>query len=164
MDAWLVPSPEEKPTAAAQPVNEVRLETIRQAGYPKQGEWELDFFMFPAAVRDQEERPYFPYSLLCLDRGSSLMLTAHMAAPAQYASEFQEQIYQLIEQQKAIPQIVYVCRTEAKELLKPIADRLQIKLKTTRVLPLVEDGKKSLQGMLGKFQLRLSDSGSGYVV
>ena len=78
------------------------------------------------------------------------MLTAHMAAPARFVADFQEHICQLIEQQKAIPQIVYVCRREAKKLLKPIADRLQIKLKTTRVLPLVEDGKKSLLGHLGK--------------
>jgi hypothetical protein len=150
MDAWLVPATEEKGPEPAQPLNEVRLEAIRQAGYPQQGEWELDFFMFPSAVRDKEQRPYFPYALLCMDRGSTLMLTAHLAAPAQYASDFQEQLYQLIEQQKAIPQIVYVCRREAKELLKQIAERLQIKLKTTRDLPLVEDGRAGLFGHLGK--------------
>lgn len=149
MDAWLVPATEEKKPEPAHPLNEVRLERIRQAGYPTQGEWELDFSMFPSAVGDKEQRPYYPYAMFCMDRGSNLMLTVHLASPAQYASEFQEKIYQLIEQQQAIPQIVYVCRQGVKELLKPIAERLEIKLKTTRVLPLVEDGKASLLGRLG---------------
>ena len=150
MDAWLAPVAEEKSTAGSPPVNEVRLETIRQAGYPQRGEWELDFFMLPAAVRDKGQRPYFPQALLCMDRESSLMLTAHLATPTQYIADFREHICHIIEQAKEIPQIVYVCRSEAKALLEPIAESLQIKLKATRVLPLVEDGKKMLQRMPGR--------------
>jgi hypothetical protein len=124
IDAWLDPATEEKLAAAVPPVNEGRLERLWQAMYLHQGEWEMEFFMFPLAFGDQGQRPYFPYSWLCLDRGSSLMLTAHMAAPTQLTSEFQEQIDQIIEPQKMAPQTVDVCRKEAKELLKPNADRL----------------------------------------
>lgn len=150
IDGWLVPAIEEQSVAVTPVVNEVQLERIRQAGYPQCGEWEVDFFRIPSAIGEKNTRPYFPYALLCMDRESSLMLTAHLAAPGQYAADFQGHICQIIEQQKAIPQIVYVCRPEMKELLQPIAAGLQIKLKSTRVLPLVQEGKSGLSGALGK--------------
>jgi hypothetical protein len=151
MDTWLAPAREEKPTVPAPPLNEVRLERICQARYPQQGEWEVDFFMISNAVREKAERPQFPYTLLCMDRQTSLMLMSQLALPAQYRQEFPEHIFTVIAQQKTIPKIIYVCRREAKELLKPIAERLHITLKTTRVLPLVQYGKAALLGHLERY-------------
>jgi hypothetical protein len=42
---------------------------------------EVDFFMFPAPVQDEGDRPYFPHMLLVVDAGSGMVLGSDLLTP-----------------------------------------------------------------------------------
>ena len=42
---------------------------------------EVDFFMFPAPVRDEGDRPYFPHMLLTVDAVSGMILGSELLKP-----------------------------------------------------------------------------------
>src|ERR671912_2328393 len=64
-------------------VVEVDASKIGNLGRLPRGEMrlEVDFFMFPAPVQDEGDRPYFPHMLLVVDAGSGLVLGSNVLAP-----------------------------------------------------------------------------------
>ena len=79
-----------------------------------------------------------------------LVLTAHLTLLGQHLIEFPEQVLNMIEQQRQLPKAIYVCRPEQKSCSSRSPQRLQIHLRTTRVLPLLEEARQALHGHLGQ--------------
>jgi len=55
-DKWLEPLPFKKVEITAEPIDTKRLEEIKRKIPQRQGVWEIDFFYFPQAVKEKEER------------------------------------------------------------------------------------------------------------
>lgn len=151
IDEWRAPAPLEHEAATVPLVDEVRVERIRQAVVNQQGTWEVDYFFTPEPVKDEgDDRPYFPYVFLWVDRGSGMVLPPHMAAASDFQTAFQEHFLALIEQAQFKPKEVAALKQEALDLLEPIASRLKIKLRRSRRLGALEAAQNSLMGFFAR--------------
>ena len=143
-DKWLKPEPLEEPRMAVPPLNEVRLQKIKKTIKRRGGSWEADFFYSPAPVREGNERPYYPYTILYVDGHSGLILHADVAKPMEYMTQFPNGLMGLIENAKMRPSEILVKKEESFELLELIASRLDIKLKLVRELEMLEYAQNSM--------------------
>jgi len=143
-DEWLEPVPLDKEGSGAEPTDTNHLDRVRLLNLECQGIWEVDFFYFPQAVQEKEERPYYPRTILVVDHYSSLVLECHLAKPEGFASELQEAFLEVVERIGVLPREVLVKREESFRLLEPIASRLRIKLRKVKGLPALEEAQESI--------------------
>ena len=64
---WLEPAPLIRATVLPVPIDEVRLQRIKNTSQAQHGIWEIDAFYTPNPV-DGDNRPFFPYTFLCADQ------------------------------------------------------------------------------------------------
>jgi len=141
----LAPPPVEMAkTVGEAPIDEVRLEGIKKTSSRQKVVWEIDFSCFPSPVGEGEERPYYPYAFLWVDRHSGLILNADVVKPAEYALAFPEQFLKHIEGVKYLPREILVRKEEVFQLLNPIASRLGIRLRLVQRLALLEEAWASM--------------------
>jgi hypothetical protein len=151
-DQWLAPAPLPETASVAPPIDELRIQRIKQASIARQGVWEADFFLSPTPIQENKgQRPYYPYMCLWVDRRSGMVLPPHLAAPDRRDAEFPQHFLTLVEQAAALPQEVCVVTQEVYELLEPITGRLGVKLRRSRRLGALEDARNSLMGFLDQF-------------
>ncbi|MFQ6083905.1 MAG: hypothetical protein ACE5WD_11205 [Candidatus Aminicenantia bacterium] len=143
-DEWIEPRPLEKTEIAAQPLDMNLLERINRTITQRQGTWEIDFFYFPQAVKEKEERPYYPYVILWVDRYSGRILNFHLAESTEGVSELPEQFMKLVENIKSLPQEILVKKEEIFKLLEPITRRLGIKLRNVERLIALEEAQTTM--------------------
>lgn len=148
-DQWLAPAPWTHEQPAAPPIDELRIQRIKHSASARQGTWEADFFLSPSPIQEhKDERPYYPYMFLWVDRRTGMVLPPQLVAPDQYAAEFQNHFLSLLEQAHVIPQEVCILKQEALELLDPIAQQLGIKLRRSRRLGALEEARTSFMGFM----------------
>jgi hypothetical protein len=143
-DEWLEPHPLEKTEIVAQPLDVNLLERINKTIAQRQGTWEIDFFYSPEAVKEKEERPYYPYVILWADHHSGLILHFHLAGSTKGLSKIPEQFMKLAEKIKSLPQEILVKKEETFKLLVPITRRLGIKLRDVERLMALEEAQTSM--------------------
>lgn len=143
-DIWLEPLPLVKGDIIAEPVDADYLEKIKRKIPYRQGIWEIDFFYYPNAVKEKEERPFYPYIILWVEHDSGFILSHHIAKPAECIEEFQEKFLKLAEDYKTLPQEILVKREEAFQLLEPITSELGIYLRRVKRLQMLEQAQKSM--------------------
>ena len=150
-DAWLEPSPPEE-ELVAEPMDEIRLERIKGRARRQQMILEIDFFYSSQGIREEKERPYYPYVLLLADHYSGFIFGVHLAKPlkAEYQREFLKKILDFFEENEVIPEKILVEKDELYRLFEPVTSRLGIKLKETRRLRAIEDAKDSLYEHFGR--------------
>jgi hypothetical protein len=144
-DQWLAPEPLPSESRQIPPIDEARVQRIKKAIRSRQGAWEADFFLAPTPVQERkDERPYFPYTLMWVDRRTTMILPTELTAPGQHRAGFQTHLLDLIEQMGQMPAEVHVAQQDAYDLLEPITSKLDIKLKRNRRLSALEDARASL--------------------
>lgn len=140
---WLKPAPMAKTTVRSYPLDEVRLRRIKNAGKTRQGIWEVDSFYMPTPV-EGEERPYFPYSILCADHESGFILGTALAEPSDWKTKFPPCILDCIENNNLLPSALWVRKEELRELFEPLASRLDIEVQLIRKLPAIDQAKRAM--------------------
>jgi hypothetical protein len=151
-DRWLAPEPMPEATFTAPPLDELRIQRIKQTIRARQGVWEADFFLSPTPIQENRgERPYYPYMFLWVDRRSGMVLPPHLAAPDRRDAEFPQHFLTLVEQANALPQEICVLTQEALALLEPSTSRLGVKLRRSRRLGALQDARTSLMGYLDQY-------------
>ena len=143
-DRWLTPAPLAKPVPLPVPLDEVRLQRIKNAIQAYPGTWEVDGFYMTDAV-DGDDRPYYPHMLLCVDHDSGFILGTTLANPATWPSEFVEAVLNGIEQSKFIPAKLLLRKEDLRVLFEPLAARLGIQLEITKKLPAVDRVKREFE-------------------
>jgi hypothetical protein len=146
-DRWMeLPKVEEKERRGF-PVNELRLAATAKPGKLKKETWEIDFFYFPAAVKEGE-RPYFPIAALIMDHDSGLALDTWVEAPWKFFALFSDRLLAFMDKCATLPGKILIARDDARELLQPITSRLGIKLSLTEMLANVEEFKAAMTAHL----------------
>jgi hypothetical protein len=147
-DEWIEPIPLEKKEIDTKLVDEGHLNRIKRRSPQRRGIWEVDFFYFPQAVWEKEERPYYPRAILTVDRSSGLILGCHLAEPENFVSEFREALLEVVEHVEVMPEEALVKREESLKLLEPITSKLEIKLRKVKRLPTLEEAQESFLDFL----------------
>jgi hypothetical protein len=151
-DRWLTPARLPAAASVVPPVDEPRIQRIKQAITTRQGTWEADLLLSPTPIQEQKgQRPYYPYMSLWVDRRSGMVLPPHLASPDRRVAEFPQHFLTLVEQTEALPQEVCVLTQETLELLEPTTSRLGVKLRRSRRLGALEEARNSLMGYLNQF-------------
>lgn len=140
---WLKPAPIAKTKVRVFPLDEVRLRRIKNAGTTRQGIWEVDSFYTPEPVAG-EERPYFPYSILCTDHHSGFIFGTVLAEPSDWESQFPPCILDCIESHDLLPIALWVRKKELREIFEPLASRLDIEVQLIRKLPAIDQAKRAM--------------------
>jgi hypothetical protein len=140
---WLKPAPIAKAKVRSYPLDEVRLRRIKNGGGTRQGIWEVDSFYMPTPVVG-EERPYFPYSILCADHESGFILGTALAEPSAWETEFPPCILDCIEDHNLLPSAIGVRKEELRDLFEPLASRLDIEVQLIRKLPAIDQARRAL--------------------
>jgi hypothetical protein len=140
-DQWLQPAPIPEPVSRAIPLDEVRLQRIKNISQSHAGTWEIDGYYASEAV-DGDERPFFPYMMLCADHDSGFILGTVLAKPSTWECEFVEALLSAIEQSKLFPEKLSLRKEELRGLFEPLATRLGIRVEITKKLPAVDRAKR----------------------
>lgn len=143
-DVWIEPLPLQKAEIIAEPIDEVRLEKIKRRIPHRQGVWEVDFFYCSRAIKEKEERPFFPYITLWVDQHSGFILSYDLAKPVECISEFQRNFLKLAENRKILPREILVKKEETFKLFKPITSELGINLRRVGKLKMLEEAQASM--------------------
>jgi hypothetical protein len=100
---------------------------------------EFDIQYIPEAVQEKKgERPYFPVLGLWMERQHGLILGVEIVHPNDYVKCIQEKFFEILDQQRWIPETIEVQKEKAYHLLAPIAQKLGINLKLVPELPMLE--------------------------
>lgn len=142
-DEWLKPSEPEKREVMMGKVDEDALEYLQKLEH--QGVWEADFFNIPEAVQDQEDdRPYYLYSILWGETESGIILNAGVAEPNQWAPVLLEKFQEIVKNIQSLPQEIMVKKEELLIFLKPVTTQLGIELRRVPYLEALEEFRETM--------------------
>jgi hypothetical protein len=133
------------------PLDEIRIQRLKQKSKPAPLIWEADFFHAPTPVQSRGERPFFPYALMIVDHDSGFLFEMHLAETADYTKEFVEKFLSCFEQSSLLPLEILVRKEEAARLFKPYAARLNIKLSMVKKLQNIDNTRKDLEKRFRNF-------------
>jgi hypothetical protein len=135
---------------------EMEVSKIETLGRLPQGEvrLEVDFFMLPAPVQDEGDRPYFPHMLLVVDAGSGMILDSELLTPhpspeamwGRVPETFADQLFAL----ELAPEKVWVDSEFLFELLEPLAGEAGFGLELSPSLPGLEPAREDLLRTFGE--------------
>lgn len=147
-DEWLEPSVLKLKKAPVIPVKKTTLKRIKKAQLQRGGIWEIDFFYVPAALREKEERPYFPYMSLLVDHNSTLILKFQLEKEADCKSTFPVKFVDFIEQIKVMPDELLVKRYDVYKIMEPLSAELGIEINMVESLPALEYARESMKDFI----------------
>jgi hypothetical protein len=145
------------PPLDAPPIEvEMEVPKIEALGRLPRGEvrLEVDFFMFPAPVQDEGDRPYFPHMLLVVDAGSGMvlgsdLLTPHPSLEAMWGRVPENLADQLFAMDLA-PAKISVDSELLFDLLQPLASEAGFGLELSPSLPGLESARENLLNTFGE--------------
>jgi hypothetical protein len=115
---------------------------------------EVDFFMFPAPIRERGARPYFPYMLMMVDGDSGFIFGSELMSPEPDLLPHEVMTgvpltlaYQLASI-GAVPHQIKVEIPVLSQVIKPLADELGIKV---RLVPQLEALNMAKEALLDRF-------------
>jgi hypothetical protein len=146
---WLSPAPLVKATVEPFPLDEIRIQRIKKNSQAHHGVWEIDAFYTPAPVEGRD-RPFFPYTFLCVDHDSGFILGTVLAEPLTWETEFPKTFLDNLEEHKLLPSELSFRKKELQELFEPLSTQLGIEVKLTKKLPAVDRAKRGLLKFMGR--------------
>ena len=130
-----------------------KLEALGQL--PRRGvRLEVDFFMFPAPVQDEGDRPYFPHMLLMVDAESGMILGSELLKPfpsqeAMWGS-VPEDLADQLSGVGLLPEKVSVDSGLLFQLLEPLAGEVGFELELSPSLPGLDTVREDLFQTFGE--------------
>ena len=143
---WRKPTPVETRLPVFR-LDEVRLQRIKNSCRNRGGNWEIDAFYSPSPV-DGDDRPYFPYTYLCVDQHSGMILESVLAEPSKWTADFPQALLATIEKNKLLPSALWLRNRPLLELLKPLAQRLGVDVIAAKKLSSLDEAKQALRKFL----------------
>ena len=132
-DDWVRPEPFERDAPEFSPVETPRLDRILRNCTPSRTTLEVDFFFFPAPVREGG-RPFFPMMFLVMDHEKGVGLDTWLVPPWEFLAVCRERFLDFLERAQALPRRILVCRKDATAMLEPIAAALHVKVRLVKTL------------------------------
>jgi hypothetical protein len=130
------------------PLDEARLERLRRLPASR-GVLEMDYFFTSATIKGEEdERPWYPQLVIGADGDTGMILGFELVPAAEAPAALVEQLLQILERMESRPSRVMVQRDEARDVLRPVTDRLRIRLMRGRRLPAVDMARSELGSFL----------------
>ncbi|MFQ6061420.1 MAG: hypothetical protein ACE5KV_09060, partial [Thermoplasmata archaeon] len=143
-DEWLEPEPVEREEPKLVALDEGRVRSFMKRCPKRCGSWEVDLCYLPMAVRENNERPYYPRIIIWVDHHSELILHHHILRSREYEQEFVAQFFHLVKILGYLPEEIYFENKVLVRILEPIASRLRIRLRQEDTLMGLEHVKEEI--------------------
>jgi hypothetical protein len=141
-EEWVKPGPF-VPEPLSADLDTGRLSRIARQVTKSAASWEIDFFFAPFVI-NEGERPYYPYVALYALHNEEYIIGFVMAKRDEFPEELMDNLMDTFEQIDTFPDTIIVRKDVAYDLLKPLANKLGVKLKKAKSLKAVEHAKFSL--------------------
>jgi hypothetical protein len=127
------------------PVDELRLERIRRGSPPGKQVLEVDVFLAPFTVaEDDETRPRFPYVIILVDHRRGKVVGFNMPETPRSGDDLRDFFIDAVEKSHALPGEILVRCREAEALVEPVTSRLGVKLTRVENLLMSEEVRSYL--------------------
>lgn len=115
---------------------------------PQRRTLEVDLFMAPSGIQEQDARPFYPYILLLVEARSGYVVATDMLSPEPALetmwSKVPQQVLSHLAQAELVPTTLQVRSPLLLGLLGPIAEELDIALQASRTLPSLDSAREFL--------------------
>jgi hypothetical protein len=143
-EIWHRPDLTPPPRSAAPPVDEIRIQRLRQTKLRPTNGWESGRFTLPQPIQDKpNQRPYYAVTALLVDATSGMILAPIIGTPENWRANYQNHVLDFIERQRLLPREITSTDAELRDLLAPICAALGIKLRAPRHTPMFEDARET---------------------
>lgn len=142
---WRIPKPAPEPMRAI--IGDETLESLWQI--PRSNvEFEIDLNLLPARIGPSNKRPGAAYMLMIADRDSGFILGSElMSAEGSLAAMYSRipaAVLNLLLRERFVPARIAVRSDKLRNVLKPLAQRLNIELRFTDELPSIDEAMLSM--------------------
>lgn len=142
-DDWREPAPIKIKDYSYEPVDEIRIQRIKNSIKQGTAVWEIAFFFAPTPIREGG-RPFFPQAIMIADHDTGFIHDVHLAQTDTCQKEFSEKFLLSMENTLVMPMEILVRKEDVAKLLEPYTSRLNIKLSKTKKLQNVDNAIKSM--------------------
>ena len=144
-DDWIVPMIPAGPPPVP-PLDETGLKRLKNSLPQKSMTWEIDLFYLPTVIMEGD-RPFYPSTLLCVDRDSGFIFGTEVMGPEERELA-PARIQRHFASAGALPNQVAVSRDEVFQWMGPMASALGIKVRRAKRLRSLERARSALVGHL----------------
>lgn len=145
------------PEAASEPetaqevvVDTERLSQLKETLPMTRGVLEMDFFLSPNAIQDEDGgRPFFPVILMAADQDSGLIVGNDLSRPDVIAQDCGEMLLTVLENVQMRPARVETSHVETRMYLEPFAGPLGVQVSLVPHLRAIQPAMEELALMLG---------------
>lgn len=142
---WRIPPPASEPIRVV--VDVLMLESLKQIPRSK-FEIEIDLTLAPARIGSPGQRPVAAYMLMIADHDSGFifgfeLMSAHDSLAAMY-SRIPNSVAKLLSQAQIVPERITVRSDKLHNVLKSLAQRLNIELRYADELPSIDEAMESM--------------------
>jgi hypothetical protein len=142
-DEWREPAPLTKKDYSNQPVDEVRIQRIKNSVKQTPVVWEIDSFFAPTPVME-EDRPFFPYAIMFADHDTGFIYDVYLASSDKYMKEFSERFLLCMENTAIVPIEILARKEEILRMFETYTAKLNIKLTKVKKLQNIDNARKSM--------------------
>lgn len=145
-DVWQAPdSPSEtERSAAAMPLDELRIAKALKGVRTRGGVWEADSFYVAMPIQEGE-RPFYPKMTLIVDQSTGQILKFALSKGVEAAAAAAENLLKLVEEQRMLPRELWVGSEAAGDALLPIAEALKLELLWSPELPALSEARAAME-------------------
>lgn len=148
-DEWKEPASLKKQAYPNNPVDEIRMQRIRNSAKQSPAVWEIDSFYAPTPVKEGG-RPYFPYAIMLADHDTGFVYDVYLASLDKYKKDFVERFLSCIENASVIPIEILVRKEEIARLFEPYTGKLNIKLSEVKRLQNIDNARRSMMNFFSR--------------
>lgn len=145
---WEAPQPLIEKPVPVLPLNGFRLRQLKKVKPSGDPVWECDFFHHVAGNVTDADRPYWMRLAVVAEHNSGAMLSMEVLAPEHDANAMLADVLMgAIERHGAKPSEIYVKNPSTAQILKPLAEELNIAVSANKNLPAMLQAKEALYGL-----------------
>lgn len=104
------------------------LNSVKPEVFKKEGVWNIISANVPTAIRENNERPYYPYIFVISDKNIGSPVGFEIAEYNKIYNRYPALFIKTILEVETIPERICVFQSEVKKLLEPVTEHLNIKV------------------------------------
>ena len=104
------------------------LDSLDIDSFKREGTWNIASANVPTAIRENNERPYYPYIFVMSEKDSTSPIGFEICEYSKIYNRYPSIFIKTMIENKVIPERIIVFQKEIKKLLEPITDKLKIKI------------------------------------
>ena len=136
---WFRPEPPPPPAVPQLAIDEIRLQKMKNTLGHSKDAWEAGFFYMPGGTVVDRDRPYFPRLVTVADKRTGIILFSEVIDLEKGRfSSLAEGLLNAMEKRRSFPAEIQVGEEVVLLTLKPLANSLNIRIKTDNLSAIME--------------------------